>query len=82
MVITNLEDNTIGMGITDSEGQFGGFVPNDALLLLEIWDACDEVMYSTNIGPYSENTDLGTITLYPTDVDYGISRNKWLLREL
>ena len=34
--------------------------------LLEVLDPCNNVIYSQNIGPFSQNTNLGTITVTPS----------------
>ena len=50
-------------GYTDSSGQVSGFVPGNETLLLEVLDQCGAVIYSQNIGPFSQNTNIGTINL-------------------
>jgi hypothetical protein len=49
-------------GYTDSLGQVRGLVPAGTSLVLEVRDNCGAAIYSQNIGPYNEDTDLGTIT--------------------
>ncbi|HEV7779897.1 MAG TPA: carboxypeptidase-like regulatory domain-containing protein [Chitinophagaceae bacterium] len=55
---------TYGMayGITDSLGQVSGAVPSNMALTLEVMTPCFTAGYSQNIGPFTSNTDLGTIT--------------------
>lgn len=53
-------------GWTDSLGQVSGLVPANENLLLEVLDPCNNAIYSQNIGPYSQNTNLGTITVTPS----------------
>ena len=50
-------------GYTDSLGHVGGLVPKNEALTLEIFTNCNQPIYSQNIGPYSSNTNLGTITV-------------------
>ena len=50
-------------GYTDSLGQVSGPVPANTNLVLEVISPCNSVMYSQNVGPYSSNTNLGTITV-------------------
>ena len=50
-------------GNTDSLGQICGPVPANMNLVLEIMSPCNSVMYSQNIGPYSSDVNLGTITI-------------------
>ena len=61
--ITRLNSNTQSYGYTDSLGYVAGFVPNGEPLKLEIFNTCADPIYSQNIGPYSQNTNLGTITV-------------------
>ncbi|MEP7373660.1 MAG: hypothetical protein ABI675_09755 [Chitinophagaceae bacterium] len=50
-------------GYTDSVGQVSGFVPANQSLLLEVLDPCNNAIYTKSIGPLSQNTDLGIITI-------------------
>jgi hypothetical protein len=50
-------------GYTDSLGQINGPVPANMNLTLEVIDACGGAVYTQNIGPYNQNTSLGTITV-------------------
>jgi hypothetical protein len=56
-------NNTYGYGRTDSAGRLCGKVPKDETLVLEVLDYCNAVVYSQNIGPYSANADLGTVSV-------------------
>jgi hypothetical protein len=50
-------------GWTDSLGKVSGLVPKNETLQMQIFGPCGTVAYSTNIGPYSQNTNLGIIYL-------------------
>lgn len=50
-------------GYTDSLGQVSGPIPANMNLVLHVMSPCNTVMYSQNIGPFSSNIDLGTITI-------------------
>ena len=50
-------------GYTDSVGHVGGLVPKNEALLLEVMNTCNQPIYSQNVGPFSSNTNLGTITV-------------------
>ena len=50
-------------GYTDSSGHVGGLVPKNEALTLEIFTNCNQPIYTQNIGPFSSNTNLGTITV-------------------
>ena len=39
-------------------------------LLLEVFNNCNQPIYSQNIGPYSSNTNLGTITVTIPAINY------------
>jgi hypothetical protein len=53
-------------GITDSLGKVSGLVPANESLLVEVLDPCMNPVYSQNAGPYSQNTNLGVITINNT----------------
>lgn len=53
-------------GYTDSLGQVSGMVPANEALLLEVLDPCHNPIFSQNIGPFSQNTNLGVITVTNT----------------
>ncbi len=50
-------------GYTDSLGKVSGLVPSNETLLLEVMNDCGNSIYSQNIGPFTQNTDMGTITV-------------------
>lgn len=50
-------------GYTDSLGQINGSVPANINLVLEVMSPCYTVIYSQNVGPFSTNVNLGTITV-------------------
>jgi hypothetical protein len=50
-------------GYTDSSGHVGGQVPKNEALKLEVLNTCNQPIYTQNVGPFSTNTNLGTITV-------------------
>jgi len=50
-------------GYTDSVGHVGGLVPKNEVLTLEVLNTCNQAIYTQNVGPFSTNTNLGTITV-------------------
>ena len=50
-------------GYTDSSGHVGGLVPKNEALTLEVLNTCNQAIYTQNVGPFSANTNLGTITV-------------------
>jgi len=61
--ITRLNNGGSSYGYTDSAGHVGGLVPKNEPLMLEVMNTCNQPVYSQNIGPFSSNTNLGTITV-------------------
>jgi hypothetical protein len=61
--ITRINNGGSSHGYTDSAGHVGGLVPKNEPLLLEVMNTCNQPVYSQNIGPFSSNTNLGTITV-------------------
>jgi len=63
--VRTLDDTSRGYahGYTDSLGQASGLIPSNKSLVLEVLDQCYKVMYYKNIGPFSQNVDLGTIVV-------------------
>jgi hypothetical protein len=58
-----------GHGFTDSEGKISGLVAANQNLIMQVYDNCGNVVYSQNIGPFSQNVNLGDVIAnltYPT----------------
>jgi hypothetical protein len=56
-------NGSYGYGRTDSAGNLCGKVPKNEALVLEVLDQCNSVIHTQNIGPYSADASLGTITV-------------------
>ena len=56
-------NGSYGYGRTDSLGNLCGKVPKNEVLVLEVLGQCNNVVYSQNIGPFSSDASLGTITV-------------------
>lgn len=52
-----------GYGYTDADGTTGGAIPKNENLELQVYNACNEIIYSIPIGPFSSDVDLGQITI-------------------
>ena len=50
-------------GYTDSSGHVGGLVPKNEALTLEVLNTCNQAISTQTVGPFSTNTNLGTITV-------------------
>ncbi len=61
--ITILSLETTKCDVTNSEGTVCGMVAAGETLLMEVKDPCGNVIYSQQIGPYSDTTMIGPITL-------------------
>ncbi|MFK7808785.1 MAG: carboxypeptidase-like regulatory domain-containing protein [Saprospiraceae bacterium] len=61
--ITNSEGIVVGFGYTNEDGQFEGFVPEDEGLTITVFDSCGDVLFTEEIGSFSENTLLDAIIL-------------------
>ncbi|MEZ4918528.1 MAG: hypothetical protein R2792_05425 [Saprospiraceae bacterium] len=61
--VTRLNGFGFATATTNESGNFGGLVPANEDLLFEIIDECGNVVYSQNIGPLTDDLDLGAISL-------------------
>ena len=61
--IKRVVNNSAGYGITDSTGFVSGKIPSNEALVLEVLDQCGTVIYSQNVGPFTANGNIGTITV-------------------
>ncbi len=53
-------------GYTSADGSFGGLMPSDELLELQLKNECGEVYFTQQFGPLTADTDLGVIQVPPT----------------
>lgn len=53
-------------GSTDSLGNVSGLVPSNENLVLEVLNNCSATIFTQNIGPFSQNTQLGNIVINAT----------------
>ena len=56
-------DGVSAYGYTDSVGHVGGLVYSNETLTLDVMTICGEILYSQSIGPFSQDTNLGTINV-------------------
>lgn len=68
-----LNDLTTAGGSTNEDGSFGGNVPKDETLTIEILDYCSTIVYTQEIGPFSEDTALDNINIESSTVPTTIS---------
>jgi hypothetical protein len=52
-----------GVGYTDSAGKVTGKVPSGKTLTMQVHNRCGGLIHTQNIGPFSTDTDLGTVTV-------------------
>jgi hypothetical protein len=63
VVLTNTSNNSSAGGYTDQNGVVSGAVPPNVVLQMKVYDKCNNVIHTQNIGPFSSNTNLGVITI-------------------
>jgi hypothetical protein len=65
VISASLTDTTsiAGNGYTNADGVVKGTLPANRALKLKVYDKCRNMIHSQNIGPYTTDTDLGTITV-------------------
>ena len=66
--VRNANDSSFFQGsftldYSDSLGRAGGMIPANMEMVLEVRDGCYNVVFSKNIGPFSQNTDFGTLVI-------------------
>jgi hypothetical protein len=61
--VTNDAFSSNGTGYTDSTGWVGGYIPKNKSLQLKIYNRCNVVVLTKDIGPFSSTADLGTLTV-------------------
>lgn len=61
--ITQVSTGTEFCTNTTQDGYFDGFVPHDENLIINVYDHCQILLYSDNIGPFSDDTNLEVITV-------------------
>lgn len=54
---------------TNNDGFTSGKVPAGEILLLQIRGLCGELIYTTNIGPFTENTSLGSLAIEDSNLN-------------
>lgn len=55
--------NTVSYGFTDSLGYVSGLVPSGESIILDVMDDCRQVVYTSTVGPFAVNTNLGTLVV-------------------
>lgn len=73
VIVEDLTDNFIYWGHTDSTGYFCGSVPQAAPLRIYIKDHCDSIIYTADIGPFSDDFELDDIYLNTIVSEYLIN---------
>lgn len=63
MQTTTDKYTSYGTGYTDSTGYVGGLIPKGKALQLKIYSKCGAVLLTKDIGPFTADADLGTLTV-------------------
>lgn len=61
--ITATSINDTRCAWTDNNGTVSGGMPYNSPLVISVVDNCGNIIYTQNAGPYTTNTNLGTITI-------------------
>ena len=61
--ITRPSTGDARFGYSSQAGYFGGLVPANEILLMEVVDDCGVAVYTANIGPFTDNTVLAPIVV-------------------
>lgn len=59
--------------IPDPLGEFEGFVPANEKLSIQVHNSCNTLIYSSNIGPFTSDQDLGNIIVANTNSEITIT---------
>ncbi|MBC7948817.1 MAG: carboxypeptidase regulatory-like domain-containing protein [Chitinophagaceae bacterium] len=74
VTITSLASGVSAYDFTDNTGYVEGGVPKGEALKMEVFDNCNNVVLTRNIGPYNTDTDLGSTAVtgnVPLQTIYG-----------
>ena len=58
---------------TNALGEFEGFVPANEKLSIQVHNSCNTLIYSSNIGPFTSDQDLGNIIVANTNSEITIT---------
>ena len=50
-------------GFSNGNGEICGLIPSNTSLVMDVYDPCGSLISTSNIGPFSSNTDIGTVTI-------------------
>jgi len=59
-----------GLQMSDSNGEISGYVPDNELLNLIVFDNCGNIIYNNDIGPFSVDTVLPDIVINPANMQF------------
>ncbi len=61
--LTSLIDSTSSFDYTDASGFVNGFVPVNVPLKRDVYNECDQIIFSDVIGPFTSTTNVGTLQI-------------------
>lgn len=64
-------DSSSKSSYTDNSGKVSGLVPANEVLNMKVFDTCGAIVYLKDIGPFSTDTDLGTIITHYSQCNEG-----------
>ena len=56
-------NNSTAYGVTDAAGSVSGAVPPSVSIEMKVYNKCNTLVHTQNIGPFTTNTDLGLINI-------------------
>jgi hypothetical protein len=71
-------DSTSTNGMTDNNGTVSGLVPVNEVLVMKAFDSCGAVVYSKNIGPFSQDTVLGKINIIDSNCKTSVDTTQYI----
>ena len=77
LVTISRADFTTTNGYTDSSGTVSGFIPANEVLTMKVYSDCGDVVYSQNIGPFGNDSILGSISIL-NDVCYSTDTSQYI----
>jgi hypothetical protein len=61
--LKNTSTNSTAYGVTDAAGSVSGAVPPSVSIEMKVFNRCNTLVHTQTIGPFSGNTDLGTVNI-------------------
>ena len=63
VALKSTANNSTAYGVTDAVGSVSGAVPPSVSIEMKVYNKCNTLVHTQNIGPFTTNTDLGLINI-------------------